>query len=509
MKRSTFIGVASGAFLGASATVLALGAPSFALLADGGGAALLTVPAAGNVAAAAAGQSAGFGTVTNLADLVEQVSPSVVQIVVRSSSGAAPGLAPGEVPPAFQGTPFEDFFRNFGGPNGPGGPQTERPDRFGSGSGFFISGPYIVTNNHVVQDAKKVTVKLTDGRELDAEVVGTDPKTDLAVVKVSGSSLPKAVRWGNSDRARPGDSVFAVGSPFGLGSTVTSGIVSARGRNIGGSYDDYIQVDAPINQGNSGGPLFNAQGEVIGVNSVIFSPSGGNVGIGFSISSKLADSITQQIIDHGSVQRGWLGVSIQEVTPEMARSLPNMKTARGAIVADVTDGSPAQKAGIQVGDIVLKFGESDISTIHDLTRNVAATKAGATQDMRILRNGKEQTVKVKIAPLEDPNKPPAALASATGGATGGAVITLANLGLGLSNADGAVVADVKVNSPAFDSGIQPGDKIVMVNQQKVTTADSVRTAVEAAQKQKLEAVLLQVERRNGQKVFVGVPFTKG
>lgn len=505
MKRSTFVGVASGAFLGASATVLALGAPSFALLSDGAASAA-SVPLMGNTAAMAAGQVAGFNTVTNLADLVEQVSPSVVQIVVRSSSGAAAGLAPGEVPPAFRGTPFEEFFRNFGGE---GGPQGERPDRFGSGSGFFISGPYIVTNNHVVQDAKKVTVKLADGRELDAEVVGTDPKTDLAVVKVSGSNIPAPVRWGDSDKARPGDSVFAVGSPFGLGSTVTSGIVSARGRNIGGSYDDYIQVDAPINQGNSGGPLFNARGEVIGVNSVIFSPSGGNVGIGFSISSKLAESITQQIIEHGSVERGWLGVSIQEVTPEMAKSLPSLKTARGAIVADVTEGSPAAKAGLQVGDIVLKFGSADIANIHDLTRNVANTKAGETKDVRILRGGKEQTVKVKIAPLEDPSKPPAALASNNGGATGGAVVTLASLGLGLSNQNGAVVADVKVNSPAFDKGIQPGDRIVMVNQEKVASADAVRSAVEAAQKQKLDAVLLQVERRNGQKVFVGVPFAAG
>jgi serine protease Do len=507
MKRSTFVGVASGALLGATATVMALGAPSFALLADGAGG-VASVPAIGNVSAAAAGQVAGFNTVSNLADLVEQVSPSVVQIVVRASSATAAqgqGLTPGEVPPSFRGTPFEEFFRNFGGQ----GQQGERPDRFGSGSGFFINGAYIVTNNHVVQDAKKVTVKLTDGRELDAEVVGTDPKTDLAVVKVTGSNLPAPVRWGESDRARPGDSVFAVGSPFGLGSTVTSGIVSARGRNIGGSYDDYIQVDAPINQGNSGGPLFNAQGEVIGVNSVIFSPSGGNVGIGFSISSKLASSITQQIIDHGTVERGWLGVSIQEVTPDMAKSLPNLKTARGAIVADVTDGSPAQKAGLQVGDIVLKFGSSDIANIHDLTTNVANTKAGDTKDVRILRAGKEQTVKVKIAPLEDPAKPATSLASSNAGQTGAASIMLASLGLGLSNSDGAVVADVKVNSPAYDSGIQPGDKIVMVNQVKVTSADAVRTAVESAQKQKLDAVLLQVERRNGQKVFVGVPFAAG
>jgi serine protease Do len=502
MKRSTFVGVASGAALGATATVLALGAPSFAMLADDG-AAMVAAPAAANVAAQAAGQVVGFNTVANLPDLVEQVSPSVVQIVVRSAAGEVQNpFGRGELPPG-----VEEFFRRFGAPNNRGG---EAPDRFGSGSGFFIEGGYIVTNNHVVEDAKRVTVRLTDQRELEAQVVGTDPKTDLAVLKVNAQSLPRALRWGDSDRARPGESVFAVGSPFGLGSTVTSGIVSARNRSIGGSYDDYIQVDAPINQGNSGGPLFNSRGEVIGVNSVIFSPSGGNVGIGFAISSELAQSITQQIIQNGSVQRGWLGVSIQNVTPDMARALPALRgEARGAIVADITDESPAARAGLQIGDIVLRYGDQDIKEIQDLTRAVADTKAGTTRPVRILRDGREQTVNVRIAALEDTEQPARALARGPGqGGETSATVTLASLGLGLANRNGVVVADVTVNSPAFDSGVQEGDKIVMVNQTRVANADAVRAAVEAARRENRDAVMFQIERGNGQRVFIGVPFSK-
>ncbi len=497
MKRMMMLGIASGAFAGASLTVLALGAPSFGQANPPG--------AAASPAVAAAAQLTHWGSTPNLADLVEKVSPSVVQIIVRTPGQVLAMNGPGDLPDAFRGTPFEDFFRR--GVPGQGQGQRETPDRMGSGSGFFIDQGYIVTNNHVVDDAKKVTVKFSDGREIDATVVGKDPKTDLAVVKVDAKDLPPALAWGDSDHARPGDSVFAIGSPFNLGNTVTSGIISARGRDINsGPYDDYIQVDAPINMGNSGGPLFDQAGRVIGVNSAIFSPSGGNVGIGFSIPSSLAQSVVQQIIDHGSVSRGWLGVGIQPVTQEIADSL-GLKEAKGALVRDVTADSPAGKAGLKTGDLIQAFGDTEVKDVHDLTRAVADTKAGTTRDVKIVRDGRPQTVKVKIAALADTDlKKPKTTSNPTASSSDGGV-DMPGLGLSVTDDDGAaVVADVEVNSPASDAGVRPGDKIISVNQTDVKTASAARKAVEDVRKQRRTAVLLQIDR-NGQKVFLGVPFS--
>jgi serine protease Do len=511
MKRGTMLGAAGGLIAGASLSALALAAaPSYAFFAGGAHAATANVasvaaPVVAQLAAPIAAQQARWGSLPNLADLVEKVSPAVVKIEVRSPSEAKQMSGPGGNP--FEGTPFQDFFRGM--PQGQGGQfQGELPDRRGSGSGFVIQGGYIVTNNHVVDNAKSMTVILNDGREMAATLVGTDPKTDLAVVKVSGS-LPVAVAWGDSSRARPGDNVFAIGAPFGLGNTVTAGIVSARGRDINsGAYDDYIQVDAPINQGNSGGPLFDQSGQVIGVNSAIFSPTGGNVGIGFSIPSELAQNIVQQIISTGSVERGWLGVGIQPVTPEIAASI-GLPGAEGALVQQVTDGSPAAKAGVKVRDVILAFGDRKIMHLQDLTRAVADTKAGTTRDLKIIRDGRQQTLKVKIAPLAADAKEvkvsdnsPAVGASPTS-------TNLAELGLGLAtNDDGIFVTNVKVNSPAEDAGIQRGDRLVMVNQTEVKSADAVRKAVDEAKKQKRTAVLLQIER-NDNRMFVGVPFSEG
>jgi serine protease Do len=493
MKRSAIVGAAGGMLAGVSLTALALAAPSWANN---------EAPGASPIVVASAAQTTNWGVVPQLADLVEGVSPSVVQIMVRSASPVR--SMSGDIPDELRGTPFEEFFSRRFGQGGQGG---EQPDRMGSGSGFFIQGGYIVTNNHVVDGAKKVTIKLADGKELEATVVGTDAKTDLAVVKVNANDVPKALAWGDSDHARAGDSVFAVGSPFGLGNTVTSGIVSARGRNINsGPYDDYIQVDAPINQGNSGGPLFNARGEVIGVNSAIYSPSGGNVGIGFSIPAAMAQSIVKQIIDTGGVQRGWLGVQIQPVTPDMAKGL-NIP-AKGAIVAEVTADSPALKAGFKTGDVILQFGDKAVNEVHDLTRAVADTKAGTSRNVKVLRNGREQTIAVKIEALEEPGAKKPELASLSPSAPSGASIDLAGLGLKLSDDGGAVVADVKVNSGAADAGLRPGDRVVMVNQVEVNSAAAAGKAVEDARKQKREAVLLQVER-DGNKIFVGVPFAAG
>ncbi|MDP3737022.1 MAG: Do family serine endopeptidase [Hyphomonadaceae bacterium] len=505
MKRGVVIGAASGLVAGVSLATLALAAPSWATFGHVEAAAL-SAPVVAQLAAPVAAQQA-WGAVPNLADLVEKVSPSVVKIEVRSPNENAQRLSgPGGNP--FEGTPFQDFFqRGFPG-QGQQGQQGEQRDMRGSGSGFVIQGGYIVTNNHVVDNAKSMTVILDDGRELAAKLVGTDPKTDLAVIKVEGANIAPALPWGDSNRARPGDNVFAMGSPFGLGNTVTAGIVSARGRSLGQSYDDYIQVDAPINQGNSGGPLFNTSGQVIGVNSAIYSPTGGNVGIGFSIPAELAQNIVQQIITNGSVERGWLGVGIQPITPDIASSL-NLAANKGAMVNQVTDGSPAQKAGLKERDIILSFGDREINHLQDLTRAVADTKAGATKDVKILRDGRQQTVKVKIAPLKVDQVADATDASPTPGSSAKpASLTLSELGLGLATSDdGLYVTNVKVNSGADDAQIRQGDKIVSVNQVDVKSPEAARKAVEDAKKQKRAAVLLQVER-NGTRFFVGVPFSE-
>lgn len=495
MNRGTLIGAVGGLVAGVSVGALALAAPSFAHLAQGS---TIAPMAAQLGTSTVAGQPARWGSLPNLADLVETVSPAVVQIEVRQASPIRQMSGPQGNP--FAGTPFEDYFQF--GPGAQGGQGGEAPDRRGSGSGFFISGGYIVTNNHVVADAKSLNVVLPDGRELTGTVVGTDPRTDLAVVKVDGSNLPKGLPWGDSNRARPGDNVFAIGAPFGLANTVTAGIVSARGRDIrSGQYDDYIQVDAPINQGNSGGPLFDQSGAVIGVNSAIYSPSGGNVGIGFSIPSDMAKGIVQQIIDNGSVQRGWLGVAISPVTPEIAASL-NVP-AKGAVVNNVTADSPASKAGLREGDIILRFGDREVNHVQDLTRAVADTKAGTARDVRIVRDSREQTVRVTIAKLDD-NAAPKPVAANTA-PSDGAGVSLAELGLGLTAREGSVIiTSVGVNSHAADLGIRAGDRIVKVGQDTVSTPEAVRKAVDAARKLGRTAVLLQIER-DDQRFFAGIP----
>ena len=502
MKRGTVIGATGGLIAGVSLGALALAAPAFGLFSHNASSTAAT--AAAQLALPAISQQARWGNLPNLADLVQAVSPSVVQIQVRSSSPVRQSQFQGRNP--FEGTPFEDFF-GAPGQGGPGAQQPgEAPDRMGSGSGFFIEGGYIVTNNHVVDDAKKMTVVFDDGREMEGTLVGTDPKTDLAVLKVSGSNIPRGLPWGTSANARPGDSVFAVGSPFGLGNTVTAGIVSARGRNINsGQYDDFIQVDAPINQGNSGGPLFDQSGAVIGVNSAIYSPTGGNVGIGFSIPSDMAKGIVAQLIATGSVERGWLGVSIGPVTPDIASSL-NLASTKGAMVQGVTDGSPAAKAGVKEGDVILHYGDREIGHVQDLTRAVADTKAGTSRDLKIMRDGRAQTLKVNIDALKDDGAKPQ-LASATPTPGAATTVDLADLGLGLASRDGSlVVSSVKVNSPAADAGIRVGDKLVKVNQTNATTADAAKKAVDEAKKQNRNAVLLQLQR-NDTRFFVGVPFS--
>lgn len=327
----------------------------------------------------------------SLADMVEAVGPAVVQIEARPEQPRFEGYA--------MGNPFGEGMNGFSGGQVEEGGSSARA---ALGSGFIIDpSGLIVTNNHVVANARTVKVKFSDGRELRGRVLGRDPKTDLAVVRIEGGGRFTAIPWGDSDNIRVGDGVFAVGSPFGLGNSVTSGIVSARGREIGaGPYDDFLQVDAAINSGNSGGPLFNANGQVIGVNTAIFSPSGGNVGIGFAIPSRMAQSIVRQIATEGRVSRGRIGVALQSLTPDIAREL-GLADVQGALIADVEPGGPAAQAGLQRGDVVTSFAGRPIDDSRALSRAVAQAKKGTTVSATVVRGGRPARVELRIVPMQE------------------------------------------------------------------------------------------------------------
>lgn len=352
-----------------------------------GGAALadsIDPPAARQLMAPGAAAVAAAGVHASLADMVQAVGPSVVQIQVKSQAGdqQAGGFGPA---PELQ----DRLGQLFGFQFPQGMPQEQAPTRGALGSGFIIDASGLVlTNNHVVEGATDVTVQLSDGRELPGKVLGRDPKIDVAVVQIEGGGRFQPIQWGDSDHIRVGDSVFAMGSPFGLGNTVTSGILSARGRDLGaGPYDDFLQVDAAINSGNSGGPLFDARGNVVGINTAILSPSGGNVGIGFAIPAHMARQVAQQIAEHGSVQRGRIGVSLQTLTPEVAQEM-GVKEGKGALIAGVEPGGPAASAGLASGDVVENFAGQPIADSRDLARAVAAAKVGAHVPVKVLRDGR-------------------------------------------------------------------------------------------------------------------------
>ena len=324
----------------------------------------------------------------SFAPLVKATRPAVVTIKTKGSSQQAQQ----QIDPQMREF-MERFFGRQFGQNGPRSGGT-RPQ--GLGSGFIIDrNGIVVTNNHVIDNSDEITVVLSDGEELSATLIGTDPKTDLAVLRVeAGRALP-TVPWGNSDKVDIGDWAIAIGNPFGLGGTVTAGIVSARGRDINsGPYDDFLQVDTSINRGNSGGPLFDQTGNVIGVNTAIFSPSGGNVGIGFAIPANQAREVVADLIENGSVERGWLGVSIQPVTDEIAAAI-GMDEPKGALIANVVDGGPAEDGGLRRGDVILSFGSSPIEKVRDLTRTVADTEPGTSAKVRVLRKGSEKTLTIK------------------------------------------------------------------------------------------------------------------
>ena len=374
------------------------------------------------------------------------------------------------------------------------------------GSGFIISADgYAVTNNHVVKDADQVSVTMKDGTEYKAEVIGTDPKTDLALIKIDGEGKKFDYVAFTKGEPRVGDWVMAVGNPFGLGGTVTTGIVSALGRDIGsGPYDNFMQIDAAINRGNSGGPAFNLEGEVVGINTAIFSPSGGSVGIGFAIPASSAESIIESLKENGKVTRGWLGVQIQPVTDDIAESL-GLKDAKGAIVADVTEESPALAAGVKQGDTILKIDGKDVSDSRDLSRRVAGIKPGDAVPLTVVRDGKTMDLEVKIGTMPDEPK----MASKDGKEdSADKSVSLANLGLKVAPAQdgpGVTVTEVEPGSAAAERGLKAGDTILEVAGTEVNAPSDVRTALKGIDKKK---VLMLVKTEDGQR-FIALPTAKG
>ncbi|SMF60575.1 serine protease Do [Tistlia consotensis] len=441
----------------------------------------------------------------SFAGLVKKVSPAVVLITSEIDHPTASGDAgPQNAPNPFEGTPFEDFFKHFG----PMQQAPQGPER-ALGSGFVIDADgYVVTNNHVVDKADKVSIKLSDGRQFDAKVLGTDPKTDLALLKVKTDKPLPTVTWGDSDKMEVGDWVLAIGNPFGLGGTVTAGIVSARGRDIGaGPYDDFIQTDAAINRGNSGGPMFNIDGKVIGINSAIYSPNGGSVGIGFAIPSNLAQNVIAQLREHGSVERGWLGVKIQQVTPELAQAF-GIKEDHGALVADVFDHSPAQKAGFKSGDVITQFNGEQIDTMRDLPRLVAAVKPGTDVDVEVLRNGQQKSLDVTIAKMNPQQT--AALEQPSQGESDKLGAKLSALTPELrdqlqldSSTKGVVVTGVAPNGLAARQGLKPGDVISEVDGKTVDTPAALDKAIDQAREHDKKAVALLV-KRDGNALYLGL-----
>jgi serine protease Do len=442
---------------------------------------------------------------TGFADIVAKVKPAVISVRVRLDAEKTASLDDndGRTP---QGAPFDRFFRQFGLPDGmPNGaePRTRRPAA-AEGSGFFISADgYAVTNNHVVDHAKTVQVVTDDGKLLTAKVIGTDPKTDLALIKVEGSDFP-FVKFADHD-PRIGDWVIAVGNPFGLGGTVTAGVVSARGRDIGsGPYDDYIQIDAPVNKGNSGGPTFDVSGNVIGVNTAIFSPSGGSVGIGFDIPAETVRTVVAQLKDSGHVTRGWMGVQIQAVTADIADSL-GLKKAEGAIVNEPQVDSPAAKAGITSGDVIMTLDGNAVKDSHMLARKIGAMAPGSSVKLGVLHNGSEKTVTLTLGTLPDERQANAGPQGSSEKGTPRLGLTLAPAGAVGAGNQGVAVTAVDPNGPAAERGMQSGDIILDVAGKAVSNPADVTKEIADLHKAGKRTVLMRVKSGNATK-FVAVPF---
>ncbi|TGQ66803.1 Do family serine endopeptidase [Mesorhizobium sp. M00.F.Ca.ET.186.01.1.1] len=502
--------------LAAAASIAVAGAIGIGALTSG------TSPVLADAVRVEAPQVQGF------ADIVERVSPAVVSVKVKAKiqptaddgSDDQDGLD--NLPNNPQLRRFFKEFRGFGDQDGQNGQNDQGHRRFGhrdrnndqprpvaQGSGFFISEDgYLVTNNHVVEEGTAFTVVTNDGKELDAKLVGTDQRTDLAVLKVEGGGKFTYVDFADDSKVRVGDWVVAVGNPFGLGGTVTAGIVSARGRDIGaGPYDDFLQIDASVNRGNSGGPTFNLNGQVVGINTAIFSPSGGSVGIAFDIPASTAKQVVEDLMKSGTVQRGWLGVEIQPVTSDIAESL-GLKSESGALVSSAQDDGPGKKSGIVAGDVITQVDGKDVASPKELARLIGAYSPGKSVDVAVWRDGKSQTIKVELGKLPSSDKQasaddkPAAPAKAD---------TLADLGLTVTkseNGKGLVVTDVDPDSDAAERGIQPGDVITAVNSAEVNGADDVNKAMTDAAKSGRKAVLMQITRDDTNR-FVALPVAKG
>src|SRR6266849_4453338 len=464
-----------------------------------------------------------------IADVAEKVIDAVVNIstsqTVEAKGGAEGRGAMPQLPP---GSPFEEFFDDFfknrrGGPGGnsKGGDRSGdlQPRKTNSlGSGFIVdTSGIVVTNNHVIADADEINVIMNDGTKIKAELVGVDKKTDLAVLKFKPVKPLVAVKFGDSDKLRLGEWVIAIGNPFSLGGTVTAGIVSARNRDINsGPYDSYIQTDAAINRGNSGGPLFNLDGEVIGVNTLIISPSGGSIGIGFAVPSKTVAGVVDSLRQFGELRRGWLGVRIQQVTDEIAESL-NIKPARGALIAGVEDKGPAKPAGIEPGDVVVKFDGKDIKEPKDLSRVVADTAVGKEVDVVIIRKGAEETKKVTLGRLEDGEKAVQAAAK-TQAEPAEKPVTQKALGLDLASLSkdlrtrykikdsvkGVIITSVDGTSDAAEKRLSAGEVIVEVAQEAVSNAADVKKRVDQLKKDGKKSILLLVSNADGELRFVAL-----
>jgi serine protease Do len=457
----------------------------------------------------------------NIADVAEKVIDAVVNIAT-SQNVEGRGNAIPQLPP---GSPFEEFFDEFfknrrggqKGDNNQGGDHaTRRVNSLGSG---FVIDPtgLVVTNNHVISEADEISVILNDGTRLKATLVGRDQKTDLALLRVKSDKPLKSVKFGDSDKLRLGEWVVAIGNPFSLGGTVTAGIVSARNRDINsGPYDNYIQTDAAINRGNSGGPLFNLDGEVVGINTAIISPSGGSIGIGFSVPSKTAMPVIDQLRQFGETRRGWLGVKIQQVTDEIAETL-NLKPVRGALVAGIDDRGPAKPAGIEAGDVIIKFDGKDIKEMRDLPRVVADTPVGKDVEVVVVRKGQEVKKTVRLGRLEDTDK----LAAATpdkDAAPEQKTVVQKTLGLNLANmtdelrkkykikdtVNGVVITGVDSNTPAAEKRLAPGDVVVEVAQEEVKTAADLQKRIDQLKKDGRKAALLLVANAEGELRFVAL-----
>jgi serine protease Do len=475
--------------------------------------ALRGVLAAGLAAAAllAADMSAAQSGTTpgSFADLAAQLSPSVVnittsQVIARRDDDLRP-LVP-------EGSPFEEFFRDFRER------RQDRPERATAlGSGFIISSDgYIVTNNHVIEKADQITIEFFSGDTLEAKLVGRDPKTDIALLKVEPKQPLPFVTFGNSDLARVGDWVMAIGNPLGQGFSVSAGIISARERSLRGSYDDFIQTDAAINRGNSGGPLFNMAGEVIGVNTAILSPNGGSIGIGFAMSSNVVKGVVAQLREFGETRRGWLGVRIQPVDPAMAEAL-GLERPMGAMIAGVTEDGPAEAAGMKAGDVVLVFNGIEVEEMRDLPRIVAETEIGKSVEVVVFRDGKRETLQVTVGRLEEGE---VTASSEENGPSEGqqapAAVELLGMTLSrltderrqefnvLDDVEGVLVTDVAPDSGAFEKGLRPGDVIVEIGQEPVRNPRDCEARVKAAREAGRTSILLLVQRE-GQPRFVALP----